>query len=275
LAYNSSVKNYYGSTVVAVSIATVLVACHSVPVTGRKTMDLVDDKAVVEMSKEAFAQTKAKYPISVNRSYTEMLSRVGERIARVVFWDATDAEWEFVVFEAPNEINAFAMAGGKVGVFTGVFALIDNEDQLASIVAHEIAHVTAKHVHEKLSQELMIKVGGVVLGVTASSSGLYTGPILDLYGLGTGMGALGWDRNKELESDEIGMIYMAKAGYDPAEAITLMEKMEVDAGNASGVPVYLSTHPAYPERILKMTKTLARAEEIYNDRTVTSPTRIK
>ena len=99
-------------------------------------MDLVDDKSVVEMSKEAFAQTKSKYPISTNRVHNEMLSRVGERISKVVFWDATDAEWEFIVFEVPNEINAFAMAGGKVGVFSGVFALIDNEDQLASIVAH-------------------------------------------------------------------------------------------------------------------------------------------
>jgi len=261
--------------VAAVSIATLLAACHSVPVTGRKTMDLVDDKSVVEMSKEAFAQTKSKYPISTNQTHNEMLSRVGERIAKVVFWDATDAEWEFIVFEVPNEINAFAMAGGKVGVFSGVFALIDNEDQLASIVAHEIAHVTAKHVHEKLSQELMIESGGYVLGVTAASSGLYTGPILDLYGLGTGIGALGWDRNKELEADEIGMIYMAKAGYDPAEAITLMENMEVDAGGAPGVPAYLSTHPAYPERILKMTGILPRAEQIYNDRTVRSPTLIK
>ncbi len=238
-------------------------------------MDLVDDKAVVEMSKEAFAETKAKYPISTNRTHNEMLSRVGERIARVVFWDATDAEWEFIVFEVPNEINAFAMAGGKVGVFSGIFTLIDNEDQLASIVAHEIAHVTAKHVHEKLSQELMIESGGYVLGVTAASSGLYTGPILDMYGLGTGIGALGWDRNKELEADEIGMIYMAKAGYDPAEAIKVMEKMEMDAGSLPGVPAYLSTHPEFPERILKMTGILPRAEEIYNDRMVKSPTLIK
>ena len=86
---------------------------------------------------------------------------------------------------------------------------------------------------------------------------------------------MGWDRNKELEADEIGMIYMAKAGYDPAEAITLMERMEVDAGGAPGGPAYLSTHPAYPDRILKMTGILPRAEQIYNDRTVRSPTVIK
>ena len=250
--------------------------CHSVPVTGRKTMDLVDDKAVVESSKEAFEDTKKRYPVSTNATYNEMLDRVGGRIARVVFWDATDAEWEFVVFEAPNEINAFAMAGGKVGVFSGVFSLIDNEAQLASIVAHEIAHVTAKHVHERLSQQIMIEGGSYVLGVTAASSaGIATSSILDLYGLGTGVASLGWDRDKESEADEIGMFYMAKAGYDPAEAITLMEKMEADSGGSPTGPAYLSTHPAFPERILKMTGVLEEAEKVYHNRVIVSPTLVQ
>jgi predicted Zn-dependent protease len=236
-------------------------------------MDLVDDKSVVESSKDAFEDTKNRYPISTNADHNDMLERVGSRIARVVFWDATDADWEFVVFEAPNEINAFAMAGGKVGVFSGVFDLIDNEAQLASIVAHEIAHVTAKHVHERLSQQIMIEGGGYVLGVTAASSmGIATNSVLDLYGLGTGVAALGWDRDKEMEADEIGMIYMAKAGYDPAEAIVVMEKMEADTGLSPTGPAYLSTHPAFPERILNMTGVLPRAEAIYNNRVVVSPT---
>jgi predicted Zn-dependent protease len=246
-----------------------------VPVTGRKTVDLVDDKSVVEMSKEAFADTKKRYRVSTDPTQIEMLDRVGNRIAKAVFWDATDAEWEFVVFDAPNEVNAFAMAGGKVGVFSGIFSLIDNEDQLASVVAHEIAHVTAKHIHERLSQELMIQGGGHVLGVTAASGGLPSSSVLQVYGLGTGVAALGWDRDKEIEADQIGMVYMAKAGYDPAEAIRLMEKMEAGTGGGPGVPAYLSTHPAYPERILKMTAMLPRAEAIYRDRTVIAPTVIK
>lgn len=269
-------KSYYGTSLLAVSVAAFLSACHSVPVTGRKTVDLVDDSAVVAMSKDAFEETKRKYPVSTNATYNEMLQRVGGRIAKVVFWDATDAEWEFIVFEAPNEVNAFAMAGGKVGVFSGVFSLIDNEAQLASIVAHEIAHVTAKHINEKLSQQMMIEGGSYVLGVTAAgSAGIATPYLLELYGMGTGIGALGWDRDKENEADEIGMIYMAKAGYDPAEAITLMEKMEADSGGTPGGPAYLSTHPAYPERILKMTGVLPRAEEIYHNRTVVGPTVVK
>jgi len=268
------VKDYYGRFLLAVSWLVIFSGCHSVPVTGRRTVDLVDDKAVVESSKEAFEDTKKRYRISTNATYNDMLDRVGDRIARVVFWDATDAEWEFVVFDAPNEINAFAMAGGKVAVFSGVFSVIDNEAQLASIVAHEIAHVTAKHVHERLSQQIMIDGGGYVLGVTAatSSASIATSSILDLYGMGTGVAALGWDRNKEIEADEIGMIYMARAGYDPAEAITLMEKMEVNTGVGPAVPAYLSTHPAYPERILKMTGVLPEAEEIYKNRVVISPT---
>ncbi|MEZ5276323.1 MAG: M48 family metallopeptidase [Opitutaceae bacterium] len=266
---------YYGWRVLLVSMLMIFAGCHTVPVTGRKTIDLVDDKSVVEMSKEAFAETKKKYRVSTNPTYNEMLERVGSRIAKVVFWDATDADWEFVVFDAPNEVNAFAMAGGKVGVFSGIFDLVDNEAQLASVVAHEIAHVTAKHIHEKLSQELMIEGGGYIVGVTAASGGLPTSSVLQVYGLGTGVAALGWDRDKESEADQIGMVYMAKAGYDPAEAIKLMEKMEAGETGSPGVPAYLSTHPAYPERILKMTAMLPRAEEVYNDRTVISPTVVK
>lgn len=266
---------YYGWKLLAVSMVAGLAACHTVPVTGRKTVDLVDDGSVVEMSKEAFEDTKRRNRTSTNPDHIAMLERVGGKIAKVVFWDATDAEWEFVVFDAPNEVNAFAMAGGKVGVFSGVFDLIENEDQLASIVAHEIAHVTAKHIHERMSQQLMLDGGGYVLGVTAASGGLPTSSVLQIYGLGTGMAALGWDRGKEIEADQIGMVYMAKAGYDPAEAIRLMEKMETDLGGAPGVPAYLSTHPAYPERILKMIAILPRAEAIYRDRKVISPTVIK
>lgn len=266
-------KIYYASLLLTVSWLVLFSGCHSVPVTGRKTMDLVDDKSVVESSKEAFEDTKKRYPVSTNATYNDMLDRVGGRIARVVFWDATDAEWEFVVFEAPNEINAFAMAGGKVGVFSGVFSLIDNEAQLASIVAHEIAHVTAKHVHERLSQQIMIDGGSYVLGVT--SAGVASSSILDLYGLGTGVASLGWDRDKEMEADEIGMFYMAKAGYDPAEAITVMEKMETNLGGAPTGPAYLSTHPAFPERILKMTGVLPEAEEVFNNRVIKSPTVVK
>src|SRR5581483_5518551 len=104
---------------------------------------------------------KHHYKISRDKAQNEMLHRVGERISKVVFWDMPDADWEFVVFDVP-EINAFAMAGGKVGVFAGLFKIVKNDDQLASVSGHEIAHVTAKHVHEQLSRELAVNTVGTV-----------------------------------------------------------------------------------------------------------------
>src|SRR5688572_22380020 len=118
-----------------------LAGCYQVPVTGRKAMDLVDDRTVTKLSIAAFEDLKKQYRPSRDRARIDQLNRVGERLAKVVFWDMPDAEWEFVVFDVPQQINAFAMAGGKVGVFSGLYKIIENDDQLASVIAHEIAHV--------------------------------------------------------------------------------------------------------------------------------------
>src|SRR5258706_3787930 len=134
-------------------VSSFLAGCYQVPVTGRHAMNLVDDKEVTKMSISMFDDMKRQYKISRDRQQIDQLRRVGDRISKVVFWDMPDADWEFVVLDVP-QINAFAMAGGKVGVFSGLFKVAKTDDQLASVIAHEIAHVTAKHIHEKLSHEL-------------------------------------------------------------------------------------------------------------------------
>ncbi len=258
-----NLKNRVVLGVVAL-VAMILVGCYSVPVTGRKSLDLVDDADVRRLSVEAFEQTKRQYPISRNKVQVDMLNRVGERIAQVVFWDMTSAEWEFVVFDVPGEVNAFAMAGGKVGVFSGLFDLVSNDDQLASVVAHEVAHVTAKHVNEKFSQQSVLAGGGTVLGSAAGGLGLLTqSTILGIYGIGTSVGALGFDRKKEMEADHVGLIYMARAGYDPREARAFMEKMDAAAGGRTAPPKWLSTHPTHPKRILQMIDKMPQALEVY------------
>jgi predicted Zn-dependent protease len=146
-----------------------LAGCYEVPVTGRRAMNLVDDKEVTKMSIGMFDDMKRRYRVSRNKDHAEQLQRVGARLSKVVFWDMPDADWEFVVFDVP-QINAFAMAGGKVGVFSGLFKIAKTDDQLASVIAHEIAHVTAKHVHEKLSRELAVSAVGT-WGWSAESSG--------------------------------------------------------------------------------------------------------
>lgn len=245
-------------------IGIIWAGCYSVPVTGRKSLDLVDDADVRRLSAEAFEQTKKQYPISRNKAQVDMLNRVGDRIAQVVFWDMTAAEWEFVVFDVPGEVNAFAMAGGKVGVFSGLFDLVSNDDQLASVVAHEVAHVTAKHVNERFSQQSVLAGGGTVLGSASSGLGILTqSTILSIYGMGTSVGALGFNRKKEMEADYMGLIYMARAGYDPREARAFMEKMEAANAGRTAPPKWLSTHPTHPERILQMIDKMPEALEVY------------
>lgn len=240
--------------------------CYKVPVTGRAAVNMVSDEAVVKLSNEAFAEIKRKTPLSRNRDYQQRVQRIGERLARVAFWDVPAADWEFVVFESPQQINAFAMAGGKVGVYTGLFQIVHNDDQLASVLAHEIAHVAAKHVNERLSQDMAIQGGGVLVGGMMSSTGagsIPTSAVLDAYGLSTSITATGFDRKKEKEADHIGLIYMARAGYNPEEAPKVIENLEQASAGRPTPPALLSTHPSYPERILQLLDLMPKALEIY------------
>lgn len=242
-------------------VAALAAACHEVPVTGRHAMTLVDDKEVTKMSISMFEDMKRRQRISRDRDRIAQLQRVGDRLAKVVFWDMPDADWEFVVFDA-KQINAFAMAGGKVGVFSGLFKIAKTDDEIASVIAHEIAHVTAKHVHEKLSQDMAVRtvglVGSVGMGV-AGTPGLTALALESAYGLTTGVGALAFDRSKEKEADYIGLMYMARAGYDPQAAITVMERLDAESANDPVQPAFLSTHPSHPERIIQLMDAMPKA----------------
>lgn len=241
--------------------ALLLAGCYEVPVTGRRAMTLVDDKEVTKMSIAMFDDMKRRYRVSRDRDRIEQLQRVGARISKVVFWDMPDADWEFVVFDNP-QINAFAMAGGKVGVFSGLFKIARTEDQLASVIAHEIAHVTAKHVHEKLSRELAVStVGtvGMIGGLAGGASGLTVEALSQVYGLTTGITGFAFDRKKEKEADYMGLMYMARAGYDPREAVKVLEALELESANDPVPPAFLSTHPSHPERILELMDAMPKA----------------
>jgi len=235
--------------------------CYQVPVTGRRAMNLVDDKEVTKMSIAMFDDMKKRYRPSRDPARNEQLQRVGDRISKVVFWDMPDADWEFVVFDQP-QINAFAMAGGKVGVFTGLFKIAKTDDELASVIAHEIAHVTAKHVHEKLSRELAVDTVGTVGtlgGLAGGASGLTVSALSQVYGLTTGISGFAFDRAKEKEADYIGLMYMARAGYDPQAAVRVIEALESASANDPVQPAFLSTHPTHPERILQLMDAMPKA----------------
>lgn len=230
-------------------------------------MNLVDDKEVTKMSIAMFDDMKSQYRVSRDRDLIARLKRVGERLqSSISIWDMPDADWEFVVFDVPNQINAFAMAGGKVGVFTGLFKIVKNDDQLASVIAHEIAHVTAKHIHEKLSQELAVQTIGTVgmLGAGLGGAGYITQAALgSAYGITTTVGGYAFDRKKEKEADYIGLMYMARAGYDPQEAVKVLEQLEAEtaANSAPGANSFMSTHPSNPERIVQLIDAMPKAEQ--------------
>jgi len=253
--------------------------CYEVPVTGRTAIDMVSDQEVIKQSLAAFDQVKKKYPLSRNRDLNERVQRVGERLAKVAFWDVPQADWEFVVFEAPQTINAFAMAGGKVGVFSGLFKIVQNDDQLASVLAHEIGHVAARHVNERLSQQMALQGGGLLVGGLMAGSGagtLTSNAVLEAYGLSSNLTAIGFDRKKEAEADHIGLMYMARAGYNPEEAVRVLERLELESAGQTTTASLLSTHPSTPDRIDRLRELLPRALQAYaqSGRTPT-PTLVK
>ncbi|MCX6953999.1 MAG: M48 family metallopeptidase [Verrucomicrobia bacterium] len=255
-------KPFVGLAAPALLAATLLLGgCYSVPVTGRSAMNLVDDKEVTKMSIGAFDEMKRQYKLSTDKERIAQLQRIGDRISKVVFWDMPDADWEFVVFDVP-QINAFAMAGGKVGVFSGLYKIIENDDQLASVIAHEIAHVTAKHIHEQLSQEMMVNTGGLVGGVALMGSGagmLTSSAIMNAYGLTAGVSGLAFGRKHEKEADYIGLMYMARAGYNPEESVKVLERLDQESANQPAQPAFLSTHPGNPERIVQLLDAMPKA----------------
>ena len=251
----------------AVSGAALLAAlagCYDVPVTGRRSLSLVDGAQVSRMSVQAFEDMKKAHPQSKDPERIAQLQRVGERIAKVVFWDMPNADWEFVVFDEPNEINAFAMSGGKVGVYTGLFKVVKNDDQLAAVISHEIAHVTAKHIDERLSKEMMSETAGNIGGMAmAGTMGiLATESIMNAYGIGADARSMAFGRQQELEADHIGLIYMAKAGYDPGEALKVMDNLVEATAGEPEPPEFESTHPSNPDRMRALNAEMPEALKV-------------
>ncbi|MGZ0654823.1 M48 family metallopeptidase [Coraliomargarita sp. W4R53] len=240
--------------------------CHTVPQTGRSALHLVPSDQLTSMAATEFGQLKQETPISTNPTYNAMVRRVGERIAYVAAPDMPNAQWEFVVFDDPDQINAFAMPGGKVAVYTGIFKVAQNDDDLAVVMGHEVAHVAAGHGNERVSQQLMAAGGALALqfGTKDMDSSDRT-MIMAAYGAGATLGVmLPYSRYHESEADEIGLIYAAKAGYDPRAAIGFWERME--AQKSGGTPEFLSTHPSGSTRIRKLNELMPKAYEIYKTR---------
>lgn len=241
-------------------VSLLLGGCYTVPETGRSSfiIPLGDD---VSQGAAAFAEIKAREKISLNPVENERVRRIGNRIAAAVGAALPGARWEFVVFDAPKTINAFALPGGKVGVYSGLLNLAASDDEIAIVMGHEIAHVTSRHGAERMSQGVLVAVGGIVLD--ASTQGKKNHDLmLAGYGLAATGGVLAFSRKHESEADFIGIRYAAKGGYDPRAAITFWQKM-TRTGSPGKVPAFLSTHPSHERRISDLQAWMPQALPLY------------
>lgn len=229
-----------------------LPACSTVQETGRSRLLLTSESSEAEQGVAAFAQIKSEEKISTDAAVNARIQRIGQRIASAVGRDLPNAQWEFVVFDAPETINAFALPGGKVGVYTGLINLAGaSDDEIAVVMGHEVAHVTSRHGGERQSQAMIVAAGAVAVGIGTKdqkNSELY----LLAYGGASTLGTLAYSRAHETEADVVGLRFAAKAGYDPRAAAAFWKKMAAKEDAASRPLKWLSTHPPSQERIAKL-----------------------
>ena len=243
-----------------------LTSCTTVPLTGRPALHLISSEQLTTMAATQFGELKKQSRISNNPKYTAMLERVGARITSVVDSSALhlpNRSWEFVVFEDSDQINAFAMPGGKVAIYTGIFDVVQTDADLAIVVGHEIAHVVAGHGAERITQQLIAAGGALALNYgTDEMNRTEQQLIMIAYGTTTTLGALlPYSRLHETEADEIGLMLSARAGYDPRVAVDFWKRMDV--ANEGRHPEFLSTHPSDAKRQHQLTQVMPRALDEY------------
>jgi predicted Zn-dependent protease len=246
-----------------VVVALALAGCATAPETGRRQLILMGGAEEVQLGLQSFEQTKKEIPISRDPAVNALVQKVGRRIAGVAH--LPNAQWEFVVFQSP-EANAFCLPGGKVGVYTGILPITKDEAGLATVIGHEVAHAEARHGAERMSRAMVRQgVGDAASSYIGKKDARYQQAFGSLYGAGSQLlEALPHSRKQESEADEIGLIYMARAGYDPEAAVTFWQRFAAHnkaAGNTT--PWYLRTHPLDEKRIEDLRQWMPRAKAAF------------
>lgn len=224
-----------------------LAACAKTPYTQRSQLMLISQAEENQLGIQAFQEVLSKEKASHDPQLQEVVNRIGWRIASAA--GREDFRWEFVVIDNDKTVNAFALPGGKVAVYTGMFRVAWTEGGLATVMSHEVAHVLARHGGERLSQGLVAQMGAAAVQAgMAGSNPAVVRSVMTAYGLGANVGVLlPYSRLQESEADRIGLTLMARAGYDPREAVHLWERMAQEEGQRP--PEFLSTHPSPSQRI--------------------------
>jgi predicted Zn-dependent protease len=250
----------FGRLLLPASLSVWLAGCVTNPETGRKQLLIVPESQMTQLGISSFDQMKQQQPISHDPAANAMVRRVGERIRSVV--NLPNAQWEFVVFES-KEANAFCLPGGKIGVYTGILPLTKDDAGLAAVLGHEVAHATLQHGRERMSEGMAKDLFGKGLGTYVDAKDpRWTGVVGELYGFGSQTTVLlPHSRTQEAEADHRGLIYMARAGYDPEAAVAFWERFKAYGDKAGGAPPkFLSTHPPSAERIENLKKWMPEAK---------------
>ncbi|NLV41409.1 MAG: M48 family metallopeptidase [Candidatus Hydrogenedentes bacterium] len=244
-------------------------ACETVPFVGRNQLLLVGDGEMNTLGVQQFQEVKQTEPLCADAGTNQRVTDIGARIARAADQHlaaqgrTSGFQWEFIVIQEDDTVNAWCMPGGKVAVYTGILPVAQDDNGLAVIMAHEIAHAIARHGAERMSQALALEMGGAALSAALASKPAQTRDLfLQSAGLVTNVGVvLPFSRNMEYEADRIGLILMAMAGYDPHAAVPLWERMNASGGERP--PEFLSTHPAPANRIAAIQQMIPEAMQYY------------
>ena len=240
-----------------------LYGCATAPYTGRSQLILISSGEEASLGVQAYRDTLKKEKVSTDPQINAMVKRVGTRIAVVA--NKPDYAWEFTVIDNAKTANAFCLPGGKVAVYTGILPYTQNEAGLAFVLGHEIGHALARHGAERISQNLLIQLGQEGLDIAIASQSPAAVQAANVgYGVATTVGvALPFSRTQEYEADHLGIILMAKAGYDPNEAPKFFERMM--NGQKGAAPIeFLSTHPADEARIRQLRSLIPEAMRYYH-----------
>jgi predicted Zn-dependent protease len=250
----------------------IISSCSKVPITGRKQFKMLPEATLMEMSLSSYQHILDTAKVVYNTEQSRMLKEVGQKISAAVtkFLAGTKNEkriegfeWEFNLIE-DTLVNAWCMSGGKVAFYTAIMPICKDATGVAVVMGHEVAHAIAQHGNERVSQGLALQMGGIALDVALSEKSAQTRNLLLLaYGVGANVGVLlPYSRKHESEADEMGLMFMAMAGYDPREAPRVWERMSGDGGLRP--PEFLSTHPDPDKRKEKLESLMPEAMEYYN-----------
>lgn len=240
----------------------VAVGCQKVPYTGRAQYNLVPDSLMRGVGKSSYNSMLSGVSVKKKGEDHDTLQKVGERISKVA--DQPKFDWEFSLIDDDETVNAWCLPGGYIAFYTAILPVLENEAGMAFVMGHEVAHATAHHGAERMSQQLTL-IGGLVGLEIFMANETQLEPekralILGALGIGVELGVLlPFSRTHESEADVIGMMYAAEAGYPPQESIQLWDRME--AASPGSMPTFLSTHPSHDQRKANLREWMPQADK--------------